>query len=158
MARSRSEGWYSTVQGVVTDVQPTPDGRIATRIRSANGLQSELVADHVIDATGLEADIKEHRLLADLLEHGGAGRNPLGRLDVTRSFEVIGTRTEPGRLYASGSMTLGGPYSPVDSFAGLQYSALKIADDLAGLGFTKRIGTARSIGQWWRWARGRSVD
>ncbi|MDY7099697.1 MAG: hypothetical protein S0880_00780 [Actinomycetota bacterium] len=158
MAQSRAEGWYSAVQGVVTEVQPTPDGRIVTRIRSENGLRSELVADHIIDATGLEADIEEHRLLADLLRHGGAGRNPLGRLDVTRSFEIIGTRAEPGRLYASGSMTLGGPYSPVDSFAGLQYSALKIADDLAGLGFTRRIGVARSIGQWWRWAQNRSVD
>ena len=48
----------------------------------------------VIDCTGLEADIREHRVLADLLDHGGAGRNPLRRLDVERTFEVRGTRSE----------------------------------------------------------------
>ena len=91
--------------------------------------------DAVIDCTGLEADIREHRLLADLLDHGGAGRNPLGRLDVERSFEVRGTRSEPGRMYASGSATLGGYFPGVDTFLGLQIAAQEIADDLHAQGF-----------------------
>ena len=57
----------------------------------------EVAADFVIDCTGLEADIAEHRVLADLLEHSGAGRNPLGRLDVERSFELRGAAQRPGR-------------------------------------------------------------
>ena len=30
--------------------------------------------------------------MADLLDHGGAGRNPVGRLDVETDFEMRGTR------------------------------------------------------------------
>ena len=52
-----------------------------------------LQVDYIIDCTGLEADIAEHRVLADLLEHSGAGRNVLDRLDVERTFEVRGTRS-----------------------------------------------------------------
>jgi hypothetical protein len=109
----------------------------------------------VIDATGLESDISENRLLADLLQHAGAQRNAFGRFDVTPSFELAGTRSEPGRLYASGSITLGGFYAGVDSFLGLQYAALAIADDLAQVGAVHPIGAQRSLSEWWRWARNR---
>jgi hypothetical protein len=60
-------------------------------------------------------------------------------------------------MFASGSATLGGPYAGVDSFLGLQYAALHITDELARLGFCRRIGVARSLSQWWRWARNRRV-
>jgi len=97
-------------------------------------------------------------MLADLLAHSGATRNPSGRLGLNRSFEVLGARSGPGRLYATGAMTLGGPYAGVDSFLGLQYGALQIADDLAGIGYAPRLGVGRSIQQWWRWARNRMPD
>ena len=58
-------------------------------------------------------------------------------------------------MYASGSITLGGYYAGVDSFLGLQYAAIQIADDLAANGFGKRIGVGRSIKEWIRWARNR---
>ncbi|MFN0090458.1 MAG: hypothetical protein ACKVWR_09375 [Acidimicrobiales bacterium] len=157
MARARAEGWYHTLHGVVEQVQPAPSNQVGTVIKAANGSQANVAADFVIDATGLEGDLRDHRLLADLLDHGGAGRNPLGRLDVERSFEVRGARSDPGRLYASGSMTLGGYYAGVDSFLGLQYAALAIADDLAAQRFCPRIGVSRSIQQWWRWAANKAV-
>jgi hypothetical protein len=115
----------------------------------------EVAADFVIDCTGLEADIAEHRVLADLLAHSGAGRNPLGRLDVERSFELRGSASGPGVMYASGATTLGGYFPGVDTFLGLQVAAQEIADDLARRGFCRRIGTFRSIRQWLRWARNR---
>ncbi|MEM9745275.1 MAG: hypothetical protein AAF945_01175 [Actinomycetota bacterium] len=158
MEQARREGWYSVTQGVVDSVEPEGDHRLALRLAAANSAVSELTADFIVDCTGLEGDIRSSALLADLLDHGGAGRNPMGRLDVERSFEVRGTRTEPGRMYASGSATLGGYYAGVDSFLGLQYAALRIADDLAATGFTNRIGIGRSAAQWWRWARNRSVE
>ena len=83
-------------------------------------------------------DIREHRVLADLLDHSGAGRNPLRRLDVERTFEVRGTRSEPGRLYASGTATLGGYFPGVDTFLGLQIAAQEIADDLAARASARR--------------------
>jgi hypothetical protein len=122
-------------------VVSTPTKRLAYR------------AEFVIDCTGLEADIAEHRVLADLLAHSGAGRNPLGRLDVERTFELRGSASGPGVMYASGATTLGGYFPGVDTFLGLQVAAQEIADDLARRGFCRRIGTFRSIRQWLRWAR-----
>jgi hypothetical protein len=125
-------------------------------VKTAEGIL-EIPAAYVIDATGLLADIREHRVLADLLDYGGAGHNPLGRLDVERTFEVRGTRNEPGRMYASGSATLGGYFPGVDTFLGLQIAAQEICDDVASVGFVNRIGPSRSVSQWLRWMRNQPV-
>lgn len=156
LGRARSEGWYSVAVGEVDALVPTADDLISARVRSGD---SVLLADasFVIDCTGLESDIGEQRVLADLLEHSEAGRNPLGRLDVEPSFEVRGTRSGKGRLYASGAATQGGYLPGVDTFAGLQIAAQEIADDLAGLGFCRRMGMLRSARQWWLWARNKEV-
>jgi hypothetical protein len=128
--RGRREGWYQTYIGEVQDVAPGPDGMVVTTIHSPrDGGQSPTIkvsANFIVDCTGLEADISEHRLLADLVEHSGAGRNVLGRLDVERTFEVRGTRCEPGRMYATGAATLGGYF----------------------------LGSGRSISQWAKRMRG----
>jgi hypothetical protein len=155
--RGRLGGHYQQWIGQVSSVEPGPNQTIATTIVDPDRRRARLGANFVIDATGLESDITEHRLLADLLSHGGATRNAFGRLEVEPSFEVTGTRNEPGRLYASGSITLGGYYAGVDSFLGLQYAGLRIADDLAGIGFGQRIGIGRSIREWIRWMRNRPV-
>lgn len=151
LARGRAGGWYHELVGQVKRLDPAGH-QVVSQIQ---GPESEFAVpcDFVIDCTGLEADISEHRILADLLSHGGARRNPMGRLDVERTFEVRGTRSESGRLYVSGSAALGGYYMGVDSFLGLQYAALQICDDLARQGFGKRIGLGRSVRQWLRWVR-----
>jgi len=125
--------------------------------RSADGAGNpgEVVADYVIDCTGVENDISEHPVLLDLLVHSGVGRNPLGRLDVERTFEIRGASSGPGAMYASGASTQGGYLPGVDSFLGLQIAAQEIADDLARRGFCPRLGTIRSVSQWLRWARNR---
>lgn len=156
LARGRHEGWYVTRVGEVERLTPGTDGTVVTRVRTADGML-EVPAAYVIDATGLVADIREHRVLADLLDHSGAGHNPLGRLDVERTFEVRGTRNGPGRLYASGAATLGGYFPGVDTFLGLQIAAQEICDDLAAEGFVPRIGVARSVSQWVRWMRNQPV-
>ncbi len=155
LERGRSQGFYLQRVGTVRRVEPGPDQTIATVISDAQGQEHALTANMVIDATGLESDIGENRLLADLLTHAGAQRNAYGRFEVTPSFELAGTRTEPGRLYASGSITLGGFYAGVDSFLGLQYAALAIADDLASVGAVHPIGATRSLSEWWRWVKNR---
>ncbi len=159
LKRGRREGWYRTVTGEVSELRPGPNGQGVVTYLTIKGqpAPAEIYSDFVIDCTGLEADIREHRVLADLLDHSGAGRNPVGRLDVDRTFEVIGTRSQPGRMYASGSATLGGYFPGVDTFLGLQIAAQEIADDLAKLGFCKKFGVAASTRQWWRWARHRSI-
>ncbi len=152
MNQGRREGWYSCVVGTVDDMQPNGE-RIVNHVRTAQGVVP-IEVDFVIDCTGLEADIAEHRLLKDLLEHGGAGRNPVGRLDVERTFELKGTRSGNGVMYASGATTLGGYFPGVDTFLGLQVAAQEIYQDLNKRGFCKRIGPVRSTLQWWKWLAG----
>ena len=152
--RGMREGFYRQEVGVVESVVPSEDGSsVVTLIRNRDGDRREIHAQFVVDATGLEGNIEDHRLLADLLEHSGAGRNPKGRLDVDRSFEVRNLRSHSGRMYASGSATLGCYYAGVDSFLGLQYAALRIADDLADAGFHRKLGPLRSMSQWVKWMR-----
>ncbi|HEX3622164.1 MAG TPA: hypothetical protein VHT97_07605 [Acidimicrobiales bacterium] len=164
LERGRRQGFYRMHVGEVQEVVPGNHGTIVTRLRpeastngsTGRGAPVELDANFVIDATGLEADIAEHTLLADLLVHSGAGRNLLGRLDVEPHFEVRGTRAEPGRLYAVGAATLGGYLAGVDTFLGLQIAALEVCDDLARQGFCSYLGPVRSTAQWWKWALDRS--
>ncbi|MDH3684205.1 MAG: hypothetical protein OEV40_30155, partial [Acidimicrobiia bacterium] len=157
LEHGRQGGYYQQWIGKVASVEPGPNQTITTTIVDPEHRSIQLGANFIIDATGLESDISEHRLLADLLSHAGAARNPFGRLDVEPSFEVRGTRNDPGRLYASGTATLGGYYAGVDSFLGLQYAAIRIADDLASIGFGGRIGSWRSVREWYRWMRDRPI-
>jgi pSer/pThr/pTyr-binding forkhead associated (FHA) protein len=155
LKRGRREGWYTTMVGEIDSIEPAPADQVRARIKTHQGM-TDAEVDFIIDCTGLEADIREHRVLADLLDHGGAGRNPIGRLDVERNFEVCGTRSEPGMMFASGSATLGGYFPGVDTFLGLQIAAQEIADELAKQDFCHRLRPGRSISQWLRWARNRT--
>jgi hypothetical protein len=154
LSRGRTQGWYRSYQGVVDGVEQTGDNRVVSHIHDDAGRSYDLVASFIIDCTGLEADIREHRVLADLMDHSGAGRNPLGKLDVERTFEVRGTASGAGRLYAVGSSTLGGYFPGVDTFLGLQYAAQRIHLDLADQRFIKKIGPLRSTSQWLKWVTG----
>lgn len=152
------DGWYQIRFGSVKNVEREDDGQLATVIKGKSKIEEEsrLVADFIIDCTGLEAKIETNPLLRDLLEHHNLGRNPKGRLKVANDFEIIGMENNKGRMYASGAMTLGGPYAAVDSFLGLQYSAQRSVDALThhrapGLRY---LNGFRSISQWLRWARG----
>jgi hypothetical protein len=154
MRAGREGNWYHTMSGTV-DQMMVKDDKVVSMVRTAQGTV-EVAADFVIDCTGLEADITEHRVLADLLEHSGAGRNPVGRLDVERTFELRGAASGSGIMYASGATTLGGYFPGVDTFLGLQIAAQEITDDLARRGFCARIGPLRSTSQWLRWAAGKA--
>ncbi|MEM1332075.1 MAG: hypothetical protein AAGG08_01340 [Actinomycetota bacterium] len=171
LRRHGRSGTYRQLHGTVNSVQPAGDplahpltglatdrsDAVRTVIRTTADPSEHMLldADYVIDATGLQADPARHPLFADLIARSGARRNPKGRLAVEPSFELTGTRSGDGRLYASGAMTLGGGYAGVDSFLGLQYAALRIADDLAATGALPRIGPIRSTVGWVRWATNR---
>lgn len=158
LERGANEGFYIQARGTVAEIIPHDESRqIRTVVKSPDGTRLELDADFIIDATGLEANIEEHRVLNDLLTYAGAGKNPNGRLDVDPDFHVRGTDSGEGRIYASGSITLGGYYAGVDSFLGLQYAALRIHDALGEEGFCKKLGALRSTSQWWKWARNTQI-
>ena len=152
------EGWYEQQIGTVERVEwDAKSGKVVTRIRSSNiERQQTLLADFIIDATGLDAKLDSNPLLNDLMQHYKLERNPKGRLKVANDFEIVGMRHRSGRIYAAGVMTLGGPYAPVDTFLGLQYAALRSVDALSKLKAPglKKLNGIRSIWQWIKWARG----
>jgi hypothetical protein len=156
MAAGRAGGYYTAQQGTIEQVAVEADGRLRCRLVGEHGA-SEVRADYIIDCTGLRPDIAHHRILKDLLERGGAGRNPMGGLDVERHFEVRGTASGEGALYASGVASHGGYFPGVDTFLGLQVAAQEIAEDLARRGFARPLTPGRSTGQWLAWLFNRPV-
>src|ERR1700733_1654220 len=159
MADGRAGGYYQDKQGVVEKVEPGADGGVVSYVKSRKtGTEERIESDFIIDCTGLEADISEHRVLNDLLKNAGAGRNPLGRLEVERHFEIKGTANGDGALYAVGAPTLGGYFPGVDTFLGLQIAAQEVADDLARRGWCRKIGPVRSTIQWFKWLTNTPID
>lgn len=149
-----NQGWYRIEFGEVKRVEKETEG-IITYIQEKNVKgEVRLQADFIIDATGLDADVHASPLLKDLISHYQLPLNHLKRLDVSNNFELVKMRTTQGRMYAAGATTLGGPYAAVDSFLGLQYTALRVVDHLAanrtpGLKHLNPIG---SFFQWLKWA------
>ena len=152
------EGWFQQRFGNVKRVERGPDGRIYSLLAAGTPNQPDtwLAADFIVDCTGLEATVDSNVLLKDMVEAYQLGRNPKGRLRVSNDFEVLGMSNGPGRVYAAGAMTLGGPYAVVDSFLGLQFAALRSVDNLTALRAPglRRLGPGRSFRQWTRWVRG----
>ncbi|MEP6871337.1 MAG: FHA domain-containing protein [Anaerolineaceae bacterium] len=151
------EGWYRSEFGTVESVEPTVDGRVNTRIHSTlgGGGDLSLIADFVIDCTGLVAAARRSPLLADLLERYQVPLNQLGRLAVTNDYELAAMRHGQSRMYASGALTLGGPMAAVDSFLGLQFTALRAVDAMQDVGIRglRRLNGLSSVWQWWKWVR-----
>jgi pSer/pThr/pTyr-binding forkhead associated (FHA) protein len=148
-----NQGWYKIEFGNVERVEREQDGIITYIQEKQFKGQMRLEADFIIDATGLDANVKASPLLNDLVNHYNLPLNYLGRLSVSNDFELVEMRRARGRMYAAGAITLGGPYAAVDSFLGLQYAALCAVDDLAaakapGL---RRLNFFSSPVQWLKW-------
>jgi hypothetical protein len=171
LARGKREGWYKVLVGSAAGLQKGENGRIIATIdhdamgggvdggrnHSSEGQDSALAVDYVIDCTGVTVNLRDHGVMADLVDCGGAGLNSIGQLAVDRSFEVEGVRSGNGKVFTTGFSALGNPYViPMYSFWGYQYCALAIADSLANEGFCSHITTRRSIGGWWRMVRNRT--
>ena len=156
--RGLQEGWYQLYFGEVKRLERTARGHLMTQISTGKPNQPEiaLTTDFIIDCTGLTASVENSPFLKDMVDCYHLGLNPKGRLKVSNDFEVLDMNNGPGRIYASGVMTLGGPHAAVDSFLGLQYAALRSVEDLVaqhapGL---HSLTATRSFSQWIRWARG----
>ncbi|KPL55490.1 FHA domain-containing protein [Prosthecomicrobium hirschii] len=166
LSAGKREGWYRIYFGEVKKMRLKND-KVVTEI-VAKGPFSEtldLVADYVIDCTGLIADVTSSPFLKDLLARYNPPRNKatgsgpdqrLAGIAVTNQFEIAALRNGAGRVYAAGVVTQNGPYAAVDSFLGLQYAALRSTDHLAaarapGL---RRMGPLRSFVQWLKWTAG----
>ncbi|MEH2084605.1 MAG: FHA domain-containing protein [Nostoc sp.] len=157
-AQGLSEGWYQIIFGEVLDVERDAQNRTITRIREQNFGEMKLLADFIVDATGLDAKIDANPLLADLVKHYNLPVNHLGRLTVANNFELVEMRSDQGQMYAAGAITLGGPYAAVDSFLGLQYAALVAVDGLAAARApgVQRLNVVSSFRQWLKWVLNQS--
>ncbi|WP_375474421.1 FHA domain-containing protein [uncultured Nostoc sp.] len=157
-AQGLSEGWYQITFGEVLDVERDAQNRTITRIREQSFGEMKLLADFIIDATGLDAKVDANPLLADLVKHYNLPVNHLGRLTVANNFELVEMRGDQGQMYAAGAITLGGPYAAVDSFLGLQYAALVAVDGLAAARApgVQRLNVVSSFRQWLKWVLNQS--
>ncbi|MEH2171412.1 FHA domain-containing protein [Nostoc sp.] len=157
-AQGLSEGWYQITFGEVLDVERDAQNRTITRIREQSFGEMKLLADFIVDATGLDAKVDANPLLADLVKHYNLPVNHLGRLTVANNFELVEMRSDRGQMYAAGAITLGGPYAAVDSFLGLQYAALVAVDGLAAARApgVQRLNAVSSFRQWLKWVLNQS--
>ncbi|MDZ8183853.1 MAG: FHA domain-containing protein [Nostoc sp. ChiSLP02] len=157
-AQGISEGWYQITFGEVLDVERDPQNRTITRIREKSFGEMKLLADFIVDATGLDAKVNASPLLEDFVKHYNLPLNHLGRLTVANNFELVEMRNDRGQMYAAGAITLGGPYAAVDSFLGLQYAALVAVDGLAAARApgVHRLNAVSSLRQWLKWALNQS--
>jgi hypothetical protein len=157
--RGLAEGWYRIHFGCVEGIRSNGRGRLIVQTRDYAPPQAghRLVADFVLECTGLNVEVGNHPLLADLSCCYGLPKNGSGRLAVAADFEVVGLRNGAGRVYLAGVMAGGNGFAPVDSFLGLQYVAQRSVDGLVeenapGL---RRLDGRESLRQWWRWWNGR---
>ena len=163
------EGWYRQVIGrleVKTFSEEHENGKVLMEYEGPDAaIPKQLAVDYVIDCIGLIADVSNSEFLSDLIDTYHLPRNRdytkqqttyLG-ITVTPDHEIVGLRNEKGRVYASGQITAHGPYAAVDSFLGLQYSALRSVDHLYALRApgVSRFGALRSLRQWLRWCANR---
>ncbi|WGV24900.1 FHA domain-containing protein [Halotia branconii] len=147
------EGWYQITFGEVLSVEQDAQNRTITHIKEKGLGEMKLAADFIVDATGLDAKVEANPLLADLVKHYSLPLNYLGRLVVANNFELVEMRSAKGQMYASGAITLGGPYAAVDSFLGLQYSALVAVNGLvaARAPGVHPLNPVTSFQQWLKW-------
>jgi pSer/pThr/pTyr-binding forkhead associated (FHA) protein len=157
-AQGISEGWYQITFGEVQDVERDAQNRTITHIREQSFGEMKLIADFIVDATGLDAKVNASPLLEDFVKHYNLPLNNLGRLTVANNFELVEMRSDKGQMYAAGAITLGGPYAAVDSFLGLQYAALVAVDGLAAARApgVQRLNVVNSFQQWLKWALNQS--
>jgi pSer/pThr/pTyr-binding forkhead associated (FHA) protein len=161
--QGKKEGWFKVFYGNVESMSER-GSRVVTRLQGKAGYQEslELVADYIIDCTGLISKIDETPLIADLIKTYDVGRNrvtgkgPEARLagiSVSSNFEIPALQNGRGHVFAAGVVTFAGPYAAVDSFLGLQYAALRSVDHLASLRApgVSRFGPLRSAYQWAKW-------
>jgi lysine/ornithine N-monooxygenase len=149
-----SQGWYRITFGEVERVEPTADNKTITTIQGRTlGETTQLVANFIIDATGLDAKVIANPLYADLVDTYQLPINFLGRLTVNNDFSIVGMENDQGRIYGAGAATLGGPHAAVDSFLGLQYACLMSVDALhkGSAPSIAKINGLRSLNQWWKW-------
>jgi pSer/pThr/pTyr-binding forkhead associated (FHA) protein len=150
-----NEGWYQIVYGSVSDILEEDDGRVSLLVRSKGKMmQAAITVDFVIDATGLDATIRGHKLFADLFDTYNLPLNPMHRIYVAPSFEAQVLRNGAGRAYVVGAPTLGSHFAPADSFLGLQYASQVAVEDLRRLGapLIEPMDFYHSTLQWFRWA------
>jgi hypothetical protein len=154
--QAKREGWYTIFFGTVDSMQPISDERVMIQLDVEGQNMAELSVDYMIDATGLDADWRKNPLLKDLIETYNLPLNVKDRLDVTRDFEVCAMRLPQGRLYATGAITLGASYAPVDSFLGLQYAAQASVENMIQneAPCIQELRPMKSMKQWSRWLMG----
>ncbi|MEI2609056.1 MAG: hypothetical protein V9G20_10560 [Candidatus Promineifilaceae bacterium] len=160
MARGEKEGWYRVCFGEVEKIRGNDRGRVIAHLHPQESptvapQPTRLVADFVIDCTGLNTDLSLHPILNDLHQRYHLPLNLSGRLVVTDHFELKGLRNGAGQAFLAGMMAFGNAFAPADSFAGLQYAAQSSVEVLIreGAPGLRPLRGRESLRQWVNWLR-----
>lgn len=158
VARGRRQGWYRFCFGEIEQIRQNGRNRLILYIceQAPPQLYTRLVADFMLECTGLDTRPAAHPLLADLKERYRLPQNANGRFVTTPDFELKALRNGGGQVFMAGTMAFGNAFAPVDSFLGLQLAAQRSIDALIrenapGL---RRLNGLESWRQWRRWWRG----
>ncbi|MEO0805813.1 MAG: FHA domain-containing protein [Cyanobacteria bacterium J06643_4] len=162
VTRGLAEKWYQVLFGTIQSVTSAGGQLQVTYSGPSSAQPMTQSANFIVDATGLSAAVTENPLLKDLIECYQLPLIDQKSLQVSNEFELTtlasphtqNSQRPSGRMYAAGVTTLGGPYAAVDSFLGLQYSALRSVTHLNQVRAegVKSLNIFRSGTQWLRWA------
>jgi len=156
LAQGKREGWYTVLFGSISDILPAGSQEVYIKIELQSENDAEVHASFLVDATGLDADWRRSDLLHDLICTYELPLNVKNRLEVSDDFELEAMQSGRSRMYATGAMTLGAKYAPVDSFLGLQYAAQcsvkHMLEQKAPCIYP--LKPLRSLTQWSRWLAG----
>jgi hypothetical protein len=157
LEQAQRRGAYGVRFGELTSIERAA-GKLRVSIDGpSEGETARLDVDFVIDATGLEAGLEPHPLLARLARDHALPVNRSGGVEVDpATFEITALANARGTVFAAGMCVAGGAFAPVDSFLGMQVAALASIDRMIELGapHLKGLNPLRSLVGWLRWAEG----
>jgi hypothetical protein len=150
---AKKEGWFHTYFGEVNKFEFDGNQVLLYLYNSINDYNLNFRADFVVDSVGLESDLRKNRLYLDMINTYNLKLNEFQKLKVENNYAVEGMENGFSRVFASGIITTGNKFAPVDSFAGHQYvvnQILEYIENLKVLG-VHRLSPVYSFGQWFRW-------
>ena len=155
MSQATKRGQYSIQVGTIA----ADENRIFVDPKGVGAAIRDIVG--FIDATGLIRDPQNTDLFRSLASTGDVVFDGNGFLKVSERFELTNSNHSKSNIFAGGNLALGGPYSPVDSFSGINLNGHIVAHEIIRrLTNSKDVrkpiidSPVASAAAWLRWARG----
>lgn len=144
--RGLKEGWYRIVYDDIESVNSTNRNLEVTGIKG-----QKYKVNFIIESTGLDSNIHHNFLYRDLLNTYELETTELNSLRVSKNFLIPKLSNSHALAFCVGVNSLGGYFAPVDSFAGLQYAALKSVELISRKEKLTELSGLKSLRAWIHW-------